>query len=261
MHALELFTAALNGDDGRLRALAGPTGLLCAVPALSSVLLVENTAGETQRATLALAGPNGGGMVRTVPLPRSFPVRALAEEGGEYVLTGPGGRTVRGTPDQFARHVRLIGPEHDPAYESHREEAFLATHLLPVGGRRAPGLDGGGEATVTAAGQELSVGFDSAGPEKAAALMPHLRSLLDSFDGVRRAGTAFLWEWGADGTESAGERARFLAGTVPTSLVLLRSGGFELHYEDLGEDAFPEGHWPAVRFLADRTPVDVVVES
>ncbi|MFF8954784.1 hypothetical protein [Streptomyces sp. NPDC014894] len=116
---------------------------------------------------------------------------------------------------------------------------------------------------VHAADQEISLSFDVGEPtaETIGALLPHARAVLAAFGGLRDEAVAFLWEWGADGTEPAAERARFLAENAPTSLVVDASGEFALHYEEIGEGHFLDGYWPAVRFTADLTPLEVTVEA
>jgi hypothetical protein len=52
------------------------------------------------------------------------------------------------------------------------------------------------------------------------------------------------------------------AGMVPTSLVVYLSGDFAVHYEQMsGTEFYMDGYWAAVRFRADRTPVDHSVEA
>ncbi|WP_345438836.1 hypothetical protein [Actinoallomurus vinaceus] len=198
----------------------------------------------------------------------------IGHDGEHFVLTSADGRSVRGTPQQFTA-PKLLPREHNPSYEEQLEECFLATHLLP-GGRSRPGtsapigptLDGShiddmtqGPVVVSAAGQELWVSFDGSGPEKVAELRPHARRLVAAFDRIRRDGIDFLWATGADGDEPDEEKARFAAGMLPDSLVVYRSGDFEVHFDDVDGRYFPEGYWPAVLYRADMTPVAVTVES
>ncbi|MGW6745284.1 hypothetical protein ACWGDX_31870 [Streptomyces sp. NPDC055025] len=267
MRDLKVFAAALTGEDTLARSLAGPDGVLCVAPALSSVFLVEPAAGGGQTGTVAVVGASGGGMVSLVELPRSFRVLRIGHDQDGYVLTGEDGRSVRGTPAQFAARPKLVGREHNPAYEEHLEEAFLATHLIPADGGTAHAGTGDGTqygqygGTVHAAGLDIELSFDRAGPEKTAALLPHARRLVADFARIRRAATEFLHAWGAegDGTDEE-ERLGFAAAMVPTDLVVYRSGDFEVAFEDTSGTYFLDGYWPNIVFRADMTPVDLTVE-
>ncbi|MFE4177311.1 hypothetical protein ACFRR7_35625 [Streptomyces sp. NPDC056909] len=268
MHDLKVFAAALTGEDALARSLAGPDGVLCVAPALSSVFLVEPAAGGGQTGTVAVVGASGGGMVSLVELPRSFQVLRIGHDQDGYVLTREDGRSVRGTPAQFAAHPKLVDREHNPAYEEHLEEAFLATRLIPAhDGTAHAGTEDGGTGdgteyggTVHAAGLDIELSFDCAGPEKTAALLPHARRLVADFARIRRAATEFLHAWGAEGDGTDEERLGFAAAMVPTGLVVYRSGDFEVAFEDTSGTYFLDGYWPNIVFRADMTPVDLTVE-
>ncbi|MGX2993515.1 hypothetical protein JNUCC64_04335 [Streptomyces sp. JNUCC 64] len=121
--------------------------------------------------------------------------------------------------------------------------------------------------TVRAGGQELTVTVDSpdpAGEPGAAAvtaLLPRVRSLLTGFAVLRERAVEHLWEWGAEGTETAGERAEFLRDAVPSTLVVTAAGTAQLHFEGLAADRTLDGYWPAVHHDAEGRPVRVTVEA
>ncbi|KQX78823.1 hypothetical protein AB0K86_07845 [Streptomyces clavifer] len=278
MDDLEIFASALRGDDVRLRELAGEHGLVCTAVEPGSVFLIRPAEDGGQRGTLAVVGASGGGSVSKVRLPRSFPVRRIGYGGGCFVLTAGDGREVRGTPAQFGAWPKILTAEHNPAYEQHLEEAFLATHLFPDGPRDPlaaelppPGTAWGGlpadeivrrrYVVVPAAGQDLSVSFDCAGPEKVAELLPHALEVVAEFGRIRRTGAEFLWDWGANGDESEEDRAGFLDAVAPTDLVVLRSGDFEVHFDDVSGRYFPDGYWGAVQYRRDMTPASGTMEA
>ncbi|MET8176006.1 hypothetical protein [Streptomyces clavifer] len=278
MYDLEIFASALRGDDVRLREFAGAYGLLCTAVELSSVFVIRPADDGTQRGALAVVGASGGGGVSKVRVPRSFPVRRVGYEGDCFVLTADDGREVGGTPGQFGAWPKIVTAGHNPAYEQHLEEAFLATHLLPDGPRGpsasdlpSPGASWGElpadeivrrqYVVVPAAGQDLSVSFDCAGPEKVAELLPHAREVVAEFDQVRRTGAEFLWDWGANGDESEEDRAGFLEAVAPADLVVFRSGDFEVHFGDASGRFFPDGYWGAVQYQRDMTPASGTMEA
>ncbi|MBG0833137.1 hypothetical protein HS041_36140 [Planomonospora sp. ID67723] len=262
-----VFAAALNGDDTQVRDLAGPDGVFCIAAELCSVFLVEVTADGTQQGTLAY--PRG---ITRVELPRSWPVHRIDHDREHFILTSTDGRSVHGTPRQFAAYPKILPAEHNPSYQEHLEEAFLATHLLPphppppgtYASLAEPMLGGHhiddvvqGTVQVPAAGRDLWVGFDHAGPEKVAELLPHTHRLLAAFDRISRAGTDFLWNRCVDGTESEEERAGLPDAIVPTNLIVYRSADFEVHFQDVSGRYFPDdSYWPCVWYRADMTPVD-----
>ncbi|WP_019632693.1 hypothetical protein [Actinomadura atramentaria] len=267
MHESGVFRAALDGDESRVRALAGPDGFVCVAPDLASVLLVQPD-GDEQRATVAVLGR--GGTVQALPVPRSFRVTAVERDGGEFVLTAADGRRVRGTPRQFASFTRIVEPALNPSYAEHLADPFLAAHTLPGGrGGHPPVRDavlgevafdpstGSYEATAG----ELLIMFDNAGADRVEELLPHVRGLLAAMDEIGPAAVAHLWDWGATGDETAEEKAAFLAEVRPTSLVVYRSGDFELHFEKVPDGAFLDGYWPVVLHRADGRPVDVFVDA
>lgn len=273
---LEAFASALAGDDRQVRSLAGPDGVVCVAAELSSVFVVRAEAGGAQEGTLAIVGDSGGGIVSTVPLPRSFRVRHIDHDSGRFTVTSSDGRRAYGTPWQFAAHPKIVEEQHNASYQEHLERAFLATHLFPVGPRpgACPPLADPvlGEirfdhdvsyysATVRAAGRDLWVSFDTAGPDLVAELLPHAGRLVTAFDRVHRDGLAFLWSWGAEGDESDEERERFGHQMRPDGLVVYRSGDFEVHYDDTSGEYFLDGYWPAVVYRGDMTPLTVTVEA
>ncbi|GAA2261269.1 hypothetical protein GCM10010232_60910 [Streptomyces amakusaensis] len=115
--------------------------------------------------------------------------------------------------------------------------------------------------TVPAAGRQVSLSFEDADRETVAALLPQARAVLAAFARLSEEATAFLWAWGAEGDESAEEAAAFLASMNPTTVVIGPSGAFALHYEEVDEEHFLDGYWPAVHFTAGLTPEKVTVEA
>jgi len=252
MHDLRIFASALAGDDAELTAVAGADGVVCVAPELHSVFLVEAAPDGTHKATVAVVGSYGGGSVNLVPIPKAFRVQRIESDGERFVVAAADGRTVHGTPSQFAHWVKILDEEHNPDYETHLEEAFLATPSLPEDSPEPEQL-----------ATDIEVSFDSAGPETVTALLPHARTLAAALDRIAQAGAEFLWTWGAKGDESEAEKAEFFDQVMPpTDLVVYRSGDFELHYCNAsGGDHFMEGYWPAILFRADQTPVAVSVEA
>lgn len=118
-----------------------------------------------------------------------------------------------------------------------------------------------GYVTVRAADQHISVSFDTREAAVITALLPQAGELLSTFDRIRADATAFLWNWGAEGDGSEDERLGFLRDMRPTTLVVLGSGEFAVHYEEVSEDLFLDGYWPAVHFSTERAPVSVTVEA
>ncbi|MCQ0022856.1 hypothetical protein M4914_07750 [Streptomyces somaliensis DSM 40738] len=277
MRALEVFARALRGDRESLEALRRDARVLCVAEALSTVLHVVAEPDGGQRAVLATVGPSGGGIVSLLEVPRSFRVEDAGHDATHLVLRAADGRTVRATPGQFRAHVRLLPPEQNPSYEEQLTEAFLAAPLRPEGdwpSDRTPPVRCEGLGTiafdadlvgygvaVAFGGRSLWLSFDAADAGRTAELAPHARGLVEALTSVGAAGGEFLWHWGSDGTESPEEEARFLDALRPGSLVVYRSGDFEVHFDDTSGDHFPEGYWPAVRYRADRTPVAVSVEA
>ncbi|MFJ8045469.1 hypothetical protein ACIRBX_33675 [Kitasatospora sp. NPDC096147] len=119
-------------------------------------------------------------------------------------------------------------------------------------------LTAGRSVTVQAGGQDLDLLFEEPSAVEA---LPRVERLLAGFAAVRDRSTAYLWEWDADGTEDARERAAFLAALVPTTLAVTGAGGLVLHYEDIDERYLMDGYWPAVHLDAELAPVEVTIES
>lgn len=274
MQKIEIFNAALDGDDSRLTRAVGPGGIVCVAPEMSSVFLVAAAADGTQSATIAIIRDYGGGLYEVL-LPKSFRVSQVRHDGTHFILTSADGRSAHGTPFQFAVRPRRIDKENNPSYEEQVEETFLSTHLLPSQDSPAP-ADASGErlgehsvddivrgygASLSVGGEEIWVTFDSAGPEKVAHLLPHVRELLADFEHLTSVGLEFMWNRFADGSETAQDKARFPDEMVPNALVVHRSGDFELHFTDVTCDYYLDGYCPAVVFRADRTPVDITVEA
>ena len=57
------------------------------------------------------------------------------------------------------------------------------------------------------------------------------------------------------------DKTEFLSLTTATSLVVLSTGDFEIHYEETSGVYCMDGYWLAVQFTADRTPVEHLVEA
>lgn len=267
MQNLKTFHDALRGDDAALRAEAGPDALIEIAPELSSVLVVR----PGVDVTIAIVGnENGGHLLGPVHVPASFPIASVGHEGGEFVLTSADGRTVRGTPDQFAVEPRLIRDEVNPQHDEQREQLFYETHLRPAERFRSPPespvadvalsdpdpVAEAGEAMVRVGDREVWLSFESAGPDKVRAQLPHVRGLLADLDTIGRAGAEFLWaRHGED------DKDEFMALATATSLVVLSNGDFEVHYEETSGVYVMDGYWLAVQFTADRTPVEDLVEA
>ncbi|MER5642533.1 hypothetical protein ABT095_37055 [Kitasatospora sp. NPDC002227] len=265
-----IIQSALNGDAEELRRVVGPGGLVCVAPGLSSVFVVRTAADGAQTGTVALPGST-----TSVQLPRSFQVRHIGHDRERFTLTSADGRSVTGTPRQFGAYYKVIAEEYNPWYEEHVAEAFLATNLLPdglllprvvhadsdprVGGLQAEGGITG--SSVTVAGQQLEIWFDCAGPEKVTVLLPHARRLVAGFERIRRDGAEFIWTAFAEGDETEEEKARFPEVMTPETLVVYRSGDFEVHFGETGSRYFMDGYWPAVQYRADMTPVHATVEA
>lgn len=115
--------------------------------------------------------------------------------------------------------------------------------------------------TVRVEDQPISLSFDPHEPAVITTLLPHTGELLSTFARIRADATEFLWNWGAEGDESADERAGFFRDVVPTSLVVQGSGEFTVHFEEVSEDLFLDGYWPAVHFSRERRPLSVTVEA
>ncbi|MGE7433008.1 MULTISPECIES: hypothetical protein [Kitasatospora] len=115
--------------------------------------------------------------------------------------------------------------------------------------------------TVSAADQELTVGFDGADLQAVAELLPRAREVLADFAALRQAGAEFLWGWGAEGGEPEEEKTHFLEAVTATALVAERAGGFTVNFEDSSGTYCQEGYWYAVRFRGDRTPFAVTREA
>ncbi|WP_157429807.1 hypothetical protein [Actinomadura oligospora] len=277
MYELEVFRRALRGDGASLAVLREDAQAVCVAHGLGSVFRVGVTGDGGQDGVVATVGASGGGVVSKVEIPRAFRVRDITGDSTHFTLTDAEGRSVRGTPSQFGTYVRLLDRECNPRYEEQLAEAFLATPTLPDHGwaeERTPSLrdavlgtvalsgEGGRYETTVAFGEaELWVTFDGAGTERVAELLPHARGLVEGFAAVARDGLEFLWREGADGTESAEEKARFMDAFEPGALEIFRSGDFGVHFEDDSGEYFMEGYWPAVQFRADRTPVSSTVEA
>ncbi|MQS16321.1 hypothetical protein F7Q99_29930 [Streptomyces kaniharaensis] len=265
-----IIASALNGDAEELRRVVGPGSLMCIAPELSSVFVVRTAADGEQTATVALPGST-----MFVQLPRSFQVRHIGHDSERFTLTSTDGRSVAGTPRQFTACYKVIVEKHNPWYEEHVEEAFLATSLLPDGllpphirhvdtdpVLGEPRVEGRiAETSVTTPGRRLEMWFDCAGPEKIAELLPHARRLVAEFEHIRRDGTEFIWTTFAEGDETEEEKARFPEVMTPNTLVVYRSGDFEVHFGEPESRYFMDGYWPAVQYRADMTPVHVTVEA
>jgi hypothetical protein len=267
---LGTFVAALRGDDTGLRTEAGPDALVRVAPALSSVLVVRADEDGEQTGTVAIVGAEGvGSAVVSFPVPTSFRVTAVGEDGGEFVLTAADGRTVHGTPNQFASMPVHLDEDVDPR----RDPAFFAPHLRPherIISLPAPAADAAlsdaetvaaaGEAMVTPPdGQEVWLDFETEG--RVTELLPQARALLADLPGIGRTGAEFLWSRTTEGDETEDDRAEFFEIMKPTSLVLSADGDFTVHYEGAAGTYCMDGYWLSVRFTEDRTPVDHAVEA
>ena len=272
MQKLKTFHNALQGGDHALRAEAGPDALIQLAPELSSVLVVRPGAG----ARLAIiGGEDGGSALSDVHIPTSFPVSSVSLDGGEFVLTAADGRTVRGTPDQFAVEPRLIREEVNPRHAEQRDQLFHETHLRPPqrfsSPSESPAADAAlsepaavaeaGEAVVKLGDRDVWLSFECAGPGKVTEQLPHVRGLLADLDALGRAGAEFLWARHEDAHDADDDKDEFMAVATATSLVVLSTGDFEIHYEETSGVYCMDGYWLAVQFTADRTPVEDLVEA
>jgi hypothetical protein len=276
---MKTFQAALDGDDAELLAQAGPDAMVCVAPELSSVFVVRPGADGTQHARIAVvgSGPNGGGsVIADVHVPASFLVTSVEQRGGEFVLTSADGRTVHGTPDQFAEEPRLLIDEDDPRYEERRDQLFYETHLRPA--QRFASLDmdspatdvaignaeavaAAGEAMVAVGDDEVWLNFECAGPEKVMQQIPHARGLLADLAAIGRAGAEFVWSRTTEEDKAGIGEDAFFELMTPSSLVVHSDGEFVVHYERTSDVLVMDGYWIAVHFDADRTPVDDFVDA
>lgn len=273
MQNLKTFHDALRGDDRALRAEAGPDAMIQLAPDLSSVLVARPGTGVT----IAVVGSeNGGGSVlRDLHVPTSFAVAAVGRDGGEFVLTSADGRTVRGTPDQFAVEPRLIRKEVNPRHDEQRDQLFYETHLRPPtrfsSPSESPAADvalsdpdavaDAGEAVVKIGDRDVWLSFERAGPGKVREQLTHVRGLLADLDAIGRAGAEFLWARYEKHHDESDDEAEFMSLTTATSLVVLSTGDFEVHYEETSGVYVMDEYWLAVQFTADRTPVEDLVEA
>jgi hypothetical protein len=265
----ETFATALRGDDTRLRTSAGTGALVHIATGLSSVFVVRPGDDARQVGTVAIVGTDGiGNTISPVHLPPSFRVIAIGQDGDEFVLTAADGRTVHGTPDQFATRPFLPRPD-----DRQLERVFLETHLLPPRRFSSPAepphtdaalsepdavVAAGSAVVALAGGEEVWLDFESAGPGKVTELLPHTRALLADLTRVSHEGAEFLWSRIAgDGAD----RGEFFEVMTPTSLVVYVTGEFAVHYEGTSGTLCMEGYWLAVQFAADRTPLDHTVEA
>lgn len=269
MHRLELFEAAIAGDDTGLRNAAGPGAMITVAPDLACVLMVKPTTEGKQAGSVAIVHEGGGSTVARFGVPGSFRVAAVDRNGDEFVLTADDGRTVHGTADQFAAEPMLIGEEYNPRYAEQRDQIFYERHLLPLNRFASPeespttdralsepdAVIEAGEATVSIGDEELWLSFECAGPGKVRQLLPHARELLADIERIGREGAEFLWTRFAEDDETDEDREEFLEVARPTSLVIYVSGDFAVHYEETSEIYVMDGYWLAVQFTADRTPV------
>ncbi|MFL6119203.1 hypothetical protein [Actinophytocola sp.] len=271
MLALETFADALRGNAERLRQEAGAGALICVAPELSSVFVV-GTADGKQTGTVAVVER---GLVGAVELPRSFQVREVARDGGQFVLTSADGRVARGTPEQFTTWTRIVAEGVNPRFDEHLAEILVNTHQIPVrdlaGADDTPATDPAlrnveeisrvGEAMVTVGDEEVWLTFENAWPEKVVELVPHVRELLAALETLGRTGAEFLLARTTTAQGSDEDRAEFLARMRASSLVVYLSGDFELHYEGVSGTYYLDGYWPSVQFLANGTPVDHAIEA
>lgn len=275
MRELGPFKAAIEGDDTELRNVAGPDAMINIAPDLSSVLVVRPTTEDKQAGTVAIRHDGGGSTLARFGVPGSFRVTAVDRDGDEFVLTADDGRTVHGTPDQFAADPMLVDEEYNPRCAEQREQIFYERHLLPPklfsSPEEAPAADvtladenaiaEAGEATVTIGDDELWLSFECGGPGKVRQLLPHARALLADIERIGRDGAEFLWARTAEDDETEEDKAEFLEVARPTSLVIYVSGDFAVHYEETSEVYVMDGYWLAVQFTADRTPVVHYIEA
>lgn len=276
---MKTFQAALRGDDAELRAEAGQDALVCVAPELSSVFVVRPGADGTQHARIAIIGGNAGGggsVIADVRVPASYRVTSVEQDGGEFVLTSADGRTVHGTPDQFAQEPQLLTDEDDPRYEEQRDQIFYETHLRPpvrfasldmdtpatdiaIGDPEA--VAAAGEALVAFGDDEVWLDFECAGPEKVMRQIPHARGLLADLAAIGRAGAELVWSRTTDEDRAEIGEDAFFELMTPSSLVVLTNDDFVVHYERTSDVLVMDGYWIAVRFTADRTPVDEFVDA
>lgn len=269
----DTFAAALRGDETRLRDEVGADAVVCVAPELESVFVVRT--GEDGGQTATVGGP---GIVAVVRLPRAFRVTEITSDGGRFVLTDAEGRTARGTPAQFRSWPMLLDADVNPDYEAQLEAVLLDTHRVPeyatlsegprtdlaMSGPEVAQIIQAGEAMIVVDGEDaIWLDFDNAWPEKVEELLPHTRALLADLQAIGRAGAEFLWHQTENATEDdEGSAEEFFATMAPTTLVVYVTGDFAVHYERMSGSVFyMDGYWPAVRFRADRTPVDHFVDA
>lgn len=275
MRNLGPFEAAIKGDDSELRQEAGPDAMILVAPDLSSALVVRPTTEGKQEGSVGIVREGGGSTLGRFDVPASFRVAGIGRDGKEFVLTADDGRTVHGTPAQFAVDPMLLDEEHNPHYAEQLERVFHERHLLSEEqfgtADESPAADvtladedavaEACEAMVTIGEHELWLSFECGGPEKVRQLLPHTRGLLADIERIGREGAEFLWSRTVEGDETEEEKAEFLEIARPTSLVVYVSGDFSVHYEETSEVYVMDGYWLSVQFTADRTPVDHSIEA
>jgi hypothetical protein len=274
---LTTYAAALAGDDERLRAEAGQDAVICVAPRLRGVFVVKDIGDGRQEGALATVGAPDSGHVAVVQVPRTFRVREITADRGEFVLTAADGRTVRGTPGMFTSYPMLVDPSVNPRYDEQLEDVYANLHRITdlfttvadprstdreLSGPEVDEIVRDGEAVVrTGDGEQVWLKFQNAWPERVAELLPRAREVLAALERIAGDGAEFLWSKTRTGEETAEEKDEFLGLMTPSSLVMYITGDFEIHYEGVSGVYYLDGYWPSVHFLADGTPVDHAMEA
>jgi len=246
------------------------------VQVLDGRVAIETT-DEGQRLTIAGAGTDTGR-----ELPSTFRVVAVEQDGDHVVLRADDGRTVRATPGQLASPGMPIPPGLDPDHQAHLDAELLNLPQVPAADADDPGLTAmlhddrlgtilfdpvDGIATnslvVTSHGS-FQVRFWGVGHERVTQLLPQVHQILDRLPTVLAAAVEFLWQWGANGSDTADSHEQFLANFGVRGLSMYHCGAFSVELSDdqtVFAESFLDGYWPAVHFLPDGEPVFVTIES
>lgn len=116
-----------------------------------------------------------------------------------------------------------------------------------------------GGAMVAVGDDEVWLDFEAGEPETVMRQLPHVRGLLADLAAIGRAGAEFVWS--RTPGEATVPEDEFFELMTPTSLRIHTDGGFSVHYEHTSDVLVMDGYWLAVRFTADRTPVDEFVDA
>ncbi|MCL2455764.1 MAG: hypothetical protein FWD18_10780 [Micrococcales bacterium] len=223
---------------------------------------------------------SGGGSGSVRDLPDTFRVVSVEHDAGRVVLRADDGREVRVTPGQLATPGIMIPPELHPEHQAHLEGELFGLPTVP-----APDADGS-ELTATLHDARLGavvfdpvegvsayqvptalgpvqVRFCSAGRERVEALLPITCWMLDYLPQLLAMAVEFLWQWGANGTDTRDDHEQFVDSFGVHRLSVYHCGAFSLELSDdqtVFAESFLDGYWPSIHFLPDGEPVFVTIE-